>query len=243
MDWLLLGMAALAAYLLLKPKADTQTGGGGSGSGRTYAGPGACIFWQHKTQAGFECLGYSDEVGPGANGGLVVYNARIVDMTSPGGIIEVPRLVIEAPTLDKLPAVVVGGHVLYHLTAAGILDDKAGAMMFPGTGAADSAAIRAKVKQVLDGRHQEGAARNFWTWLATLPAQLVDWVQELITTGGITFDSGKGLAAGAFTIPRRVESLYQVNGSKWSTYWQAASPYAVNIEVDPKAFEQELGQR
>ena len=214
----------------------TKPGTGENQNTQPPAETGAAIFWQHKTVTGFECVGYCNNVRPGANGNVLHFvNSRIVDFTTEGGILNEPILEIDKFNLHQMEFQAMGGHVLYHLTADGILNGSSGRMLFPGKDALDSLAIRAKLIELLRTRHEQGADSNFWNWLATLPDQIVDWVKEFTTSGHVTFDGGKKLAAGAFTELRRSSNLYQVKGSKWATYWQA-SPWPVIVELNPQAF-------
>ena len=218
---------------------------------------GECIFWIHKTPAAFECAGYCDHVARTDSPNIRLSNARILDLSidpdleknqgKPRGIAVERELIIPVNDLHRLSPQPMGGLVLYHLTADGILDDGAGRIMFPGRNASDSAEIRMSLRTALRGRHESGAKMTFWTWLATLPAAIVDVISGMVTGGEVSLTEffGRKLAAGNFTILRTAGDLYQVRGSKWATYWRAASPYPVIVEISPAGvyYDAKLGER
>ena len=234
----------------------SDTGGGGSGPGRgVKTNPKAAIFWIHKTPAGLLCGGYCDDV-QATTGGIVCRGARLLDLSiDPNldgnqnlarGVSEEKELWIPENNLRRLSEQSMGGLVLYHLTADGILDGGAGQMLFPGADLADSNRIRTALKITMRKRHESGASMNFWNWLATLPAAIVDIVGKLVTGGSISGSDffGRKLAAGNFTILRKTDDLYQVTGSKWAMYWKSC-PWPVVIEISPagRYYAAEVGDR
>jgi hypothetical protein len=132
MEWLL---ALIVVLFAAKSKGSSSSSKPPKSSGGYVDAPtqkgmgGAALFWQHKTAAGFELVGYCDNVTRSED--RVLFNNLVaIDLTQKGGVDSPKFLSVPFFNLNPVNNAAMGCVILPELIAAGALDGKAGCMLF-----------------------------------------------------------------------------------------------------------------